>query len=205
MGIGGIGSFIGGFGGGLSQGMSNEQNMQLRKMQMQQYQRGLDAEAAATRAGVQVPAPFQQGNRDPNAGGAGLAAGPGSPHTGGLEPGFAGNINNLMQHWNTLHPNDQASIISAYRSAQQQAGLTGYHAAPGMSAHQLGAAADLRTASRNPADLRQMGAMAPQYGVYWGGNWRRPDMPHFQAYPGFQQRDQWRQQHYDWLKQQGYI
>src|SRR5215472_12435855 len=201
MGIGGFGSFLGGFGSGLSQGMSNEQNMQMRKLAMDQMNRQLEQQREAGKGLANMPSAPAPYNVDPNQQGA--TAGPGSSHTtgyAGLEPGFQQNLQGLLGRWNQLHPDIQAHIISAYRSPGYQAGLSGYHAQPGMSAHQYGAAADIGGLSRG--QLAELGGMAPNYGVYWGGNWRRPDYPHFQAYPGAQQREDWKQQHYNWLRSQ---
>jgi len=130
----------------------------------------------------------------------------------GLEPGFQGNLSNLFSAYSKLDPNVEWRVISGYRTPEQQAGLSGYHADPGNSAHQLGAAVDLAPvvngqmlSGADAAPYRErLGAMAPDYGVHWGGVWQRPDTPHFQAYPGFQQRNDWISQHQDWLTKQGY-
>jgi hypothetical protein len=200
----GIGSFFGGFGSGLASGLSQEQQAQLQKLQMRMALQEFGQNQAARRAlgglggmGSQNAPPATQAapaNQNVSAPRGGMM--------GGLEPGFAGNISNLMAAWAQGHPQHPLNIISGYRSPEKQASLHGYHAVPGMSAHQLGAAVDF--GGMSPAELHQLGAMAPRYGVYWGGNWRRPDMPHFQAYPGFQQRGKWIDEHRQWLEDKGY-
>jgi hypothetical protein len=186
-----------------------------------------DVNGAIALLGQRTPAPVT-----PAATGTPPGAGPGAPIGGqptstavgtgsgalslanvqGLEPGFQGNLSNLLSAYTKQNPDVQWRVISGYRSPEQQAGLSGYHAAPGDSAHQLGAAVDLvpvvngqALSGADAASYRSgLGALAPNYGVYWGGAWRRPDTPHFQAYPGFQQRNDWIDRHQDFLTKQGY-
>lgn len=83
----------------------------------------------------------------------------------------------------------QPLVWEGYRSPERAAQLAkGPHRAIALSMHTLGAAADVVNGA-NPANPWQapdafwadLGRLAEQEGLTWGGQWSPPDRPHVQA------------------------
>ncbi len=102
-----------------------------------------------------------------------------------LDPDFADRVSAFLvkAQADGLSP----TFSSGYRDTQRQAALRDDSAAitpARRSLHSTGQAVDINISALTPAQQAKLIADAAAAGINWGGNFRRPDRPHFYVDPG---------------------
>jgi len=117
-------------------------------------------------------------------------------HSGHIHPDLSKRVGTLIE---TASQNGMNLYVTdGYRSLADQANLLNSgrgvtHARPGHSFHNYGLAVDIafRNAKGNPSwdlhhDWKKLGELGKKTGLFWGGDWHHPDLPHFQLLPNDQ-------------------